>query len=116
MTEQPPVLRPGEFSRLSLAALAAAEGRRKRRKRDQTPDTIGLALKRSIYERAVADDPAPEEFERWLLQQVLSAPAPGPVRAMCVQIWDEYRLAMHDPDFGRWLLAGAPSADADADV
>ena len=114
MTDEraPNVLRPGDFSRMALAAMAAAEGRRRKRKRDTTPDTIGLSIKRDLLERAAAEDPAPEAFEAWLLTQALAAPASGPVRALAVQILDEYRFASLDPDFGRWLAAGAPSADA----
>ena len=70
----PDSLRPGEFSRLALATLAASEGRRKRRKRDTTPDAIGLGIKRELLERATQEDPAPEAFERALTpQQALSA-------------------------------------------
>lgn len=112
MTEQATTLRPSEFGRLALEALAAAEGRRKQRKRDQTPDRIGLDLKREILQRAVADDPAPEDFEAWLLQQALAADASGPIRAVCGMIMDEYRMALVDPDFSRWLQQGAPSDDA----
>ena len=106
-------LRPGEFSRLFLNSLDASEGRRKRRKRDTTPDALGLGLKRELLERAVAEDPEPDAFETWLLAQVLGAPASGPVRAMCVEILDDYRFAVHDPGFGQWLADGAPSADAE---
>lgn len=106
-------LRPGTFAQLSLAALAAAEGRRRRRKRDQTPDAIGLAIRRELLERVAADDPLPEAFEGWLLRYTLCQAASGPVRALCVQIFEEYRFAAQDPAFGRWLAAGAPSADAD---
>jgi hypothetical protein len=113
MTEQTATLRPAEFSRRLLRALEAADGRRKRRKRDQTPDRIGLELRRTLLEQAVAEDPASDEFEHWLLGQVLAAEASGPVRAMCLQILDEYRFALADPDFSRWLECGAPSADAE---
>jgi len=105
--------RPAEFCRLFLAALAAAEGRKRRRKRDQTPDTIGLELKRELLEGAIAADPDPEEFEAWLLAQTLAAPAAGPVRAMCGEILEQYRMACVDPEYGRWLAAGAYSADAE---
>ena len=113
MTADTPPLRPGEFSRLALNALTASEGRRRRRHRDQTPDAIGQSLKRDLYERAVADDPEPSDFESWLLAQVLAAPASGPVRAVAVEVLEEYRLAALDPNFGGWLRAGAPSADAE---
>lgn len=113
MTQPGPMLRPAEFSRQLLRALAAAEGRRKRRKRDQTPDQIGLDLRRALLERAAAEDPAPDQFEAWLLQQALTAEASGPTRAMAVMIMDEYRFALHDPSFRGWLAVGAPSEDAE---
>ncbi|HZR99312.1 MAG TPA: type III secretion fhipep protein [Chloroflexota bacterium] len=108
-------LSPGEFSRRLLHTLAASDGRRKRRKRNTTPDAIGLDLKRELLERAAAADPAPEVFEAWLLQQALGAPAGGPVRAMCAEIWDEYAVARQDPEFSAWLAEGAPSEDAEPD-
>lgn len=106
------MLTPGDFSRQALLALDASEGRSKRRKRDQTPDRLGMDLKRELLGRAAADNPSPEEFEGWLLQQVLAAPASGPVRAMCADILNEYRLSCFDPSFEAWLAEGAPSADA----
>jgi hypothetical protein len=106
-------LTPGEFCRLALRALDSSEGRSRRRKRDQTPDTLGLGVKRDLLERAAEADPSPEQFEAWLLEQVLATPASGPVRAMCVQIVDEYRAAQTTPGLSDWLLQGAPSADAD---
>ena len=108
-------LRPAEFARRLEATLAASEGRRKRRKRDTTPDAIGLGIKHDLLERTIADDPEPDDFEGWLLERALSAPASGPVRALCSEIFDEYRFAAADPDFGRWLADGAPSADAHSD-
>jgi hypothetical protein len=106
-------LRPGEFCRLSLQALDASEGRSRRRKRDQTPDTLGMGIKRDLLERGAEADPPPEGFEGWLMEQVLASPVSGPVRAMCVQILDEYRAAQVSPTLSDWLLQGAPSADAD---
>jgi hypothetical protein len=116
MSEMATRLRPGEFSRQALAMLSAADGRRRRRARDTTPDAIGLALKRDLLERAAQADPAPEAFEGWLLEQVLRAPVPGPVRAVCGEILAEYRVACLDPAFHDWLTRGAPSADAGADA
>ena len=106
-------LRPGEFCRQLLDAMQASEGRRRRRKRDTTPDALGMALKWDLLERAAADDPGPDAFEGWLLEQVLAAPASGPVQAMCAEILDEYRVARADPAFGRWLASGAFSDDAE---
>jgi hypothetical protein len=107
------VVRPGAFSRQLLRALDASEGRRRRRKRDQTPDGIGLAIKRDLLEAAILEDPEPADFEAWLLMKVLGAPASGPVLALCSLIMDEYRVAQGETRFGRWLADGAPSADAD---
>jgi hypothetical protein len=104
-------IRPGVFCRQLLNALDASEGRSKRRKRDQTPDTIGLGLKRTLLERGAEEDPAPEQFEAWLVRQVLAEPASGPLRAMCAEILADYRLAAVDPTFHHWLESGAPSAD-----
>lgn len=108
-------LRPGPFCRYLLKALEAAEGQTKRRKRDQAPDKLGLSLKRDLLERAAEADPDPGAFESWLLQQVVAAPAAGPVRAMCEQIFLEYRMARLQPEFAEWLAAGAPSDDAEPD-
>ncbi|HEX6938586.1 MAG TPA: hypothetical protein VF158_04190 [Longimicrobiales bacterium] len=106
--------RPAAFCRGLLAAIEASEGRRRRRKRDTTPDAIGLALKRALLEAAVAEDPEPDDFEGWLLRRCLAAgPGNGAVRAMALSIWDEWRLARSSPQFRAWLAAGAPSADRD---
>ena len=124
-----PTLRPGHFCQLLLNAMAASEGRRRKRKRDTTPDALGMALKRELMARAAEADPAPEAFEEWLLEQAIAAPAgadfgpdgpdgsqasaAGPVYAMCAEILDEYRAARLDPGFEQWLASGAFSEDAD---
>jgi hypothetical protein len=59
--------RPADVCRALLAALEASEGRRRKRKRDQTPDAFGLAIKRDLLLRAVDDDPLPDAFVEWLL-------------------------------------------------
>ncbi|HEX7118368.1 MAG TPA: hypothetical protein VF212_06250 [Longimicrobiales bacterium] len=107
-------VRPGELCRELLAALEASEGRRRRRKRDTTPDAIGLSIKRELLEAAVADDPAPEDFEGWLLDRCLArGPGGGAVRAMALSIWEEWRLVRSSPGFRAWLAQGAPSDDRD---
>jgi hypothetical protein len=106
-------VRPGAFCGFLLKALEAAEGQTRRRKRDQAPDKLGLAIKRELLQRAAAADPEPDTFEGWLMEQVVRTPGAGPVRAMCEQIFLEYRLAALQPDFAGWLAAGAPSDDAD---
>jgi hypothetical protein len=105
-------LKPGPFCRMLLVALKAAEGQTRRRKRDQAPDRFGLAVKRDLLERAAAADPAPVDFEDWLISQIAEAPVAGSVRAMCEQIFLEYRMARLQPDLADWLAQGAPSDDA----
>ena len=108
------IRRPAELSRALLAALEAGEGRRRKRKRDTTPDAIGMALKRELLERALRDDPEPERFEAWLLEQCLdggNGHSVGALHAMAREILDEYRLTVRLPAFDAWLVAGAPSED-----
>jgi hypothetical protein len=106
--------RPAAVCMRLLDALEASDGRRRRRKRDQTPDALGIAIKRSLLESAVADDPDPEAFEGWLVGRTLSATpdvSVGAVRAMALDVFTEWRLACESPDFDSWLEAGAPSDD-----
>jgi hypothetical protein len=107
-------VRPAQVCHHLLAALQASEGRRRRRKRDTTPDAIGLAIKRRLLEGTVQDDPDPEHFEAWLLQQSETddAGASGPVRAMALEVLAEWQLATTSEPFRAWLEQGAPSADA----
>lgn len=107
-------VRPAEVCKALLAALEASEGRRKRRKRDQTPDAIGLSVKRDLLARAVEDDPEPEAFEEWLLNYPSTCADPeltGPASAMARTVFDEWRLAHSSEDFRVWLDRGAPSED-----
>jgi hypothetical protein len=105
-------LRPREVCRALLQALEPAQGLVSRRRRDQTPDQVGLSIKRGLLLRAVEDDPAAAEFEAWLVAQICLSEASGPVRAMCMQILDEYHAAQGCREFEAWLEAGAPSDDA----
>ncbi|HXF96730.1 MAG TPA: hypothetical protein VNI61_11585 [Gemmatimonadales bacterium] len=108
-------MRPRDFCRELLAAVDASEGRRKKRRRDTTPDAIGLEIKRDLLERVIAADPAAEDFESWLHQQCLGAPqGEGGVRAMALSILEEWRLAHQTDAFRDWLARGAPSDDARA--
>jgi len=99
-----------------LAALEASEGRKRKRKRDQTPDTIGLAIKRELLQRAVQEDPNPEAFEDWLLNYPRTFQAQelsGAASAMARAVFDEWRLAHSLKEFKVWLDRGAPSDDVD---
>ena len=105
--------RPAEVARALLFALDASEGRRKRRRRDTTPDVIGLSIERNLLARVVADDPEPHAFEGWLLARCHEGGlASGPVRAVAAKVLEEWQLALASPDFRAWLSRGAPSDDA----
>jgi hypothetical protein len=95
---------PAEFCRALLFALEASEGRRKRRKRDQTPDAIGLGLKRDLLRSAVEEEPSEQGFEGWLFAHAENSTALG--------VLEEWRLARAMPHFAAWLARGAPSDDA----
>jgi hypothetical protein len=106
--------RPAELCRELLSALEASDGRRRRRARNTTPDAIGMAIKRQLLERALADDPAPEAFEGWLFEQCRAGAvthSAGAIRALASEILAEYHLTASLPAFDAWLAAGAPSED-----
>jgi hypothetical protein len=107
--------RPADVCRALLAALEASEGRRRNRKRDQTADAFGLAVKRDLLKRAVDEDPSPEVFEEWLLNYPFTCKARelvGPAFAMARAVFEEWRLAHTLGEFRVWLEQGAPSDDA----
>lgn len=107
-------VRPAEFCRGLLGAMDASDGRRRRRKRDTTPDALGLAIKRGLLEGAIAEDPEPDAFEGWLLARCLAADggaSVGAVRAMALDIFADWRLGQALPTFHAWLDAGARSED-----
>jgi hypothetical protein len=111
---QSAALRPADVCRALLAALEASEGRRRKRKRDQTPDAFGLAVKRDLLQRAIDEDPPPEGFEAWLLAYPStcgSRELAGPASAMARAVFEEWRLAHSMGEFRTWLERGAPSDD-----
>ena len=75
-------LRPALVCRALLAALDASDGRRRRRKRDTTPDAIGMSLKRRLLAEAIEQDPDPEAFDTWLLERCLARAEAVPMGAM----------------------------------
>jgi hypothetical protein len=110
-----PAFRPADVCRALLSALEASEGRRRKRKRDQTPDAIGLGIKRDLLQRVVDDDPQPDAFEAWLLDYPLTCSSrelAGAAFAMARAVFEEWRLAHSLGEFRLWLEQGAPSDDA----
>lgn len=113
MTHADTGLRPGEFARHLLQALSSTEGRRRKRKRNTTPDLIGLEIKTDILRAMAETDPAPTQIEEWLLSYCLSVgKGDGGVRAMALSVLDEWQVAQYSPGFLEWLHEGAPSEDA----
>jgi hypothetical protein len=111
-TGHPAAVRPSEFCRELLVSLETSEGRRTRRKRDTTPDAIGLSIKRGLLENAIRDDPEADRFEEWLLEQCLRVhEGSGGVRAMALSIWDEWQLVSRADGYREWLAGGSPSDD-----
>ena len=105
--------RPAVVCQQLLQASDASEGRRKRRKRNTTPDSLGMEVKRALLAAVVAEDPDPDVFEAWLFARVQASGAlAGATRAMALQIWDEWQFALASGGFRAWLAAGAPSDDA----
>ena len=107
-------LRPALVCGALLAALDASDGRRKRRKRDTTPDAIGMSLKRWLLAETIKADPDPTSFDAWLLDCCFSRfedASIGALRAMAREVIAEWRLAAESADFRAWLAAGAPSDD-----
>jgi hypothetical protein len=95
-----------------LEALDASEGRRRRRSRNTTADSIGLDIQRTILEAAVREAPPAEHFERWLLERcVAQGESDGAHRAMALSIWHEWQLAASAGGVSAWLSTGARSDD-----
>ena len=104
--------RPAVVCQQLIQATDASEGRRKRRKRNTTPDSLGMEVKRELLEAVIADDPDPDVFEAWLFARVqASGTLAGATRAMAMQVWDEWQFALASAGFRAWLAAGAPSED-----
>jgi hypothetical protein len=103
---------PGELCGGLLDALDASEGRRRRRSRNTTADSIGLDIQRAILEAAVREQPGAADFERWLLERCFAeGESDGAHRAMALSIWHEWQLAWRAGSMSAWLSAGARSDD-----
>lgn len=103
---------PAQLCTGLLAALDASEGRRRRRSRNTTADSIGLDIQRTILDAAVRENPPAEHFERWLLERcVAEGESDGAHRAMALSIWHEWQLASSAGGVSAWLTSGARSDD-----
>jgi hypothetical protein len=103
---------PAQLCSGLLSALDASEGRRKRRSRNTTADSIGLDIQRAILEGAVIEEPTADNFERWLLERcVAQGESDGAHRAMALYIWHEWLAASNAGSVSAWLSSGAHSDD-----
>jgi hypothetical protein len=108
-------LTPADVCSGLLSALDASEGRRRRRSRNTTADSIGLAIQRGLLEDAVRERPSEEGFERWLQERCAAqGESDGAHRAMALLIWHEWKLASQAEDVGAWLVSGAQSDDRES--
>ncbi|HEY9479917.1 MAG TPA: hypothetical protein VIP79_07490 [Gemmatimonadaceae bacterium] len=105
-------LTPAELCRGLLAALDASEGRRRRRSRNTTADSIGMEIQRELLEAVVREAPVAEDFERWLLARCMAeGESDGATRAMALFIWHQWQLASEAGGYREWITHGAPSDD-----
>jgi hypothetical protein len=72
-----------------------------------------MAIKRTILEDTVRDDPDPDDYEAWLLERCIAENEPsGSIQAMALDVLSDWRLAQTSLVFRNWLEQGAPSDDA----
>lgn len=108
------MLTPAELCRGLLGALDASEGRRRRRSRNTTADSIGMEIQRDILEAAVREAPDAADFEYWLLARCMAeGESDGATRAMALLVWQQWLLASEADDYREWITRGAPSDDRD---
>jgi hypothetical protein len=105
-------LTPVELCRGLLGVLDASEGRRRRRARNTTADSIGMEIQRALLEGVVREAPAAPDFERWLLERCMAeGESDGATRAMALFIWQQWLLASEAEGYRDWIIRGAPSDD-----
>ena len=105
-------LTPATLCRGLLGALDASEGRRRRRSRNTTADSIGMDIQRALLEGVVGDAPDANDFERWLLERCMAeGESDGATRAMALFIWQQWQFASESEDYREWIMRGAPSDD-----
>lgn len=105
-------LTPEQLCRGLLGALDASEGRRRRRSRNTTADSIGLAIERELLEAVVRESPDADDFEGFLMARCIAeGESDGATRAMALSIWQQWRLASEAENYREWITAGAPSDD-----
>jgi hypothetical protein len=100
-------MRPREFA---LLLLTSGDLLPRQRVRNQTPDTIGLELKRRLLQSLVDLDPEPGKLDETLARLIEElGPPTGPVRALAVSFRDEWQALPANPEWLEHLRAEAAS-------
>ena len=101
-----PALRPAECAGRCSPRSKRPKDAGGKRKRDQTPDAFGLAVKRELLQRAIEDDPAAGSIRRMAAQLSSHLRGAGARRAraaMARAVFEEWRLAHSLGEFRRGL-------------
>jgi hypothetical protein len=105
-------LTPVELCRGLLGALDASEGRRRRRARNTTADSIGMEIQRALLEGVVQEAPDAADFERWLLERCMAeGESDGATRAMALFFWLLWLLVSVAVGFRFCIIRGGRSDD-----
>ena len=90
-------MRPRDFA---LLLLNSGDLLPRQRLRNQTPDTIGLELKRRLLQALADLDPEPGKLEETLMRLVDElGPPTGPVRALALSFRDEWQALPANPQW-----------------
>jgi hypothetical protein len=94
-------MRPRDFA---LLLLKSRELLPRQRLRSQTPDSIGLTLKRHLLGSLAALDPEPAELDNTLEGLIRKGgTAAGPLRALALSFRDEWQALPANPQWIKFL-------------
>ena len=90
-------MRPRDFA---LLLLTSGDLLPRQRLRNQTPDTLGLELKRRLLQALAELDPEPGKLDEALARLIDElGPPTGPVRALAVSFRDEWQALPANPEW-----------------
>jgi len=90
-------MRPRDFA---LLLLSSGELLPRQRLRNQTPDFIGLELKRRLLQSLAALEPEPGDLDEALARLIDElGPPTGPVRALAMSFRDEWQAVPVNPQW-----------------
>jgi hypothetical protein len=94
-------MRPRDFA---LLLLNSGELLPRQRLRSQTPDALGLELKRRLLQSVAALDPEPKDLDQALERLVNEGNAPsGSLRALALSFRDEWQALPANPEWIEYL-------------